>query len=369
MKRFLKSLSLASLLVCILLIISACGSSTDTGGSDNTSSTPENGSESEATNPPANALEFSMGHMNSPEHVQDSMAMRPFSEEVAELTEGRINFQLYAGGALGGPAETFDNIVTGIMDSGWGLQGYNAGKWNIHSVLQLPFLAEGTGGELSVVAQELYNQFPEIQEEYDEVKLLWVHAADPYAIVTKGKAVHSLEDVRGLRLRTPSIEGGKMIESWGATPVSMPAPEIYDAMQKGVIDGGVLPVAALADFNLFDVVDYVTVGNFNTSLFYVAMNKSSWERIPAEDQAIIDELIGLPMAQKAGQAFDYQREQAANQAIEGGIEFIELNDTERQEFIDAAQGVTDEWLENMEAQGIDGQTILDTTKELIQSNE
>jgi TRAP-type transport system periplasmic protein len=366
MKGFTIKVSYIGLLVLVLFLISACGSTSSSNSkeNENSSETTENTEASQS----AESVTFSMGHMNSQDHVQDSMSMRPFSKEVAEATEGRINFQLYPGGALGSPAETFDNIVTGIMDSGWGLQGYNAGKWEVHSVMQLPFLAEGDAAKLSVIAQKLYDKFPEIKEEYDDVKLMWVHAADPYAIITKGKKVTSIEDLKGLRLRTPSVEGGKMIESWGATPVSMPAPEIYDSLQRGVIDGGVLPVAALADFNLFDVVDYVTIGNFNTALFYVAMNKNSWSKIPAEDQAIIEKMIGEPMARTSGEAFDYQREQAMNKAKEVGIEFTELDAAELQRFKDAAQGVTKEWLTNMESKGIDGQAIFDEALKLMQED-
>ncbi|MET3695762.1 TRAP-type C4-dicarboxylate transport system substrate-binding protein [Bacillus oleivorans] len=313
-------------------------------------------------------IEFKMGHMNSTEHVQDSMAMRPFSEEVAEATDGCVSFQIYPGGALGSPPETYDNILTGIMDAGWGLQGYNAGLFPVHSVLHLPFLANGTGAELSTVAQKLYDTFPEIQEEYKDVKVLWFHAADPYAIITKDKPVSSFEDVKGLKLRAPSVEAGAMIESWGATPVSLPAPEIYDAISKGVIDGGVLPVAALADFNLFDVVDYVSLGNFNTSLFYVVMNKASWDKISPEDQAIIEEMIGEPMAKQAGEAFDTQKEEAEKKAKEMGIEFISLSEDELNKFKEASKGVTEQWLSDMEKKGIDGQKIYDETVKLIEGN-
>ncbi|WP_332629541.1 TRAP transporter substrate-binding protein [Halalkalibacter flavus] len=363
MKRFTKRFSFFSLMIAFLLLISACGSS-----DSSTDSTNDADSSDSETSQSGESITFSMGHMNSTEHVQDSMAMRPFGEEVAAATDGRINFQIYPGGALGTPAETYDNIVTGIMDSGWGLQGYNAGKFEVHSVMLLPFLANGDGAKLSVIAQKLYDQFPEIQAEYDDVKLMWVHAADPYAIVTSGKQVTSLEDLRGLRLRTPSVEGGKMIESWGATPVSMPAPEIYDSMQRGVIDGGILPVAALADFNLFDVVDYVTIGNFSTGLFYTAMNKNSWDRIPSDDQTIIEELMGEPMARTAGEAFDAQEEKARAKAEEEGIEFLELDDAELDRFKEAAQVVTDEWLANMESKGIDGQAILDEALRLMEEN-
>lgn len=363
MKKKKFKISFVFLAIFMVLLFTACsnssgGSSSEGSGDSGSSSGGESSGET---------VELKMGHMNSPEHVQDSGAMTPFSKEVEELTDGRVKFQVYPGGALGGPTDTWDNIVTGIMDAGWGLHGYNAGKFTIHSVLQLPFLADGTGTELSMVAQKLYDTFPEIQEEYSDVKPLWIHAADPYAIITKGKAVKSFEDVKGLKLRTPSVEAGNMIESWGATPVSLPAPEIYDSLQKGVIDGGVLPVAAIKDFNLTDLVDYVTLGNFNTSLFYVVMNKDSWNKISAEDQKLIeDELLGLPMSERAGKAFDGQKEAAEKEAKAAGVEFITLPDAELNKFKDAAKGVTEKWLSDMEAKGIDGQKIYDETVKLIQ---
>lgn len=366
MKGFsIKISSLIGLLALLLFVLSACSSSTN---DDSSSSGKSDGSNSEVK--AAKTLNFKLGHMNSPKHAQDTMAMTPFSEDVAKLTDGHVKFKVYPGGALGGPKDTWDNIQTGIMDAGWGLQGYNAGKFPVHSVLNLPFLADGNAESLSIVAQKLYDKFPEVQSEYNDVKPLWFHAADPYAIITKGKAVRSFDDVKGLKLRAPSVEAGDMIKSWGATPVSIPAPEIYDAMQKGVIDGGVLPVAGIGDFNLYDVVDYVTLGNFNTSLFYVVMNKDSWNKIPSEDQRIMeDNLIGLPMAKKAGKAFDYSKAQAEKKAKENGTEFISLPDSELQKFKDASTVVTKNWISDMKEKGIDGQKIYDETVKLIKESK
>ncbi|MGJ9385039.1 TRAP transporter substrate-binding protein [Salipaludibacillus sp. CF4.18] len=371
----MKKLTLNSMLMVTLLFLGACGDTNDSSGAETSNNTEINeindSAESNEENNTAveasvEGLEFSLGHMNSTDHVQDSLAMRPWTEQVAEATDGRVQFQIYPGGALGSPPETYDNIVTGIMDAGWGLQGYNAGVWEIHSAMHLPFLAEGTAADLSVVTQKLYDTFPEIQEEYGDVKVLWTHAADPYAIITAGTKVETLEDLEGLRLRTPHVEGGEMIESWGGTPVSMPAPEIYDAMQRGVIDGGVLPVAAIADFNIYDVVDYVTIGNFNTSLFYVFMNQSSWDSISAEDQKIIEELSGEQMALQSGEAFDTQREDAYNKSIEEGIEFYELEEAELARFKEASEVVTERWLGDMEDKGVDGQAIIDEALKLME---
>lgn len=361
MKSIKMKISMVCLLIFMLVVGTACGNS-------NTASNENGGSNAESDKGSAKPIEFKIGHMNSTEHVQHTVKA-DFAEDVAGLTEERVTFKIYPGGALGGPKETYDNIVNGVMDVGWGLQGYNAGKFPTHAVLQLPFMAEGNGASLSVVAQKLYDTFPEIQKEYSDVKPLWFHSADPYMIVTKGKAVRSFEDVKGLKLRTPSVEGSAMIESWGATPVSLPAPEIYDAISKGVIDGGVLPIAAIKDFNLFDVVDYVTYGNYVTSLFYVVMNDKSWNKISPEDQAKIEEQLGVPMAQKAGEAFDAQKEKSLAESKEAGIEFITLPDGELQKFKDASSDLAEKWISDMEAKGIPGQKIYDEAVKLIQEGK
>lgn len=98
-------LSILCLIILSLLIFTACSNSSS-GDGDSASG---NGG----------TVELKLGHMNSPEHVQDTGAMTPFSKDVEELTDGRVKFQVYPGGALGGPTDTFDNIVTGIMDAGW----------------------------------------------------------------------------------------------------------------------------------------------------------------------------------------------------------------------------------------------------------
>lgn len=312
-------------------------------------------------------LTLNFGSMDGPPHVQNEYTFPFFAEKVNELTNGRVDFRMYMGGSLGGASETQDNIVTGLMDVGRGINGYNSGKYQVHTVLNLPFMAGASGEELSIVAQQLYDEFPEIQDEYWDVKLLWAHASDPYAIITKDKPVRSFEDVKGLRLRTPSEEGSLMLESWGATPVSLGAPEIYDAMQKGVIDGGVIPIAAIKDFNLTDVIDYVTIGYFNTNLFYVSMNKNSWEKFTEEEQKQLEkELLGIPMAKEAGRVFDEQAKRAEKEAKEAGVEFIELPEEELDKFRQASSGIKEEWMKKMEDKGIDGRKIYERAEQLIE---
>src|SRR5690606_28812827 len=103
---------------------------------------------------------FNFGSMDGPVHVQNKETFPYFMEEVEKLTNGRVKFRMYLGGVLGGPNETLDNIITGLMDVGRGIHGYNAGKYPVTAVMNLPFMAEGTGEELSIIAQKLHDTFP-----------------------------------------------------------------------------------------------------------------------------------------------------------------------------------------------------------------
>ena len=348
MKKNISKFLLICLLSGLIIIATACGSTESSGGNK--------GNET---------LTLKFGHMSSTDHAQHKFSMIPFSEEVEKVTDGRVKVQIYPGGALSEPAETFDSVISGIQDIGWAPAGYSVGRFQVHSVLNMPFLTNGSAAKVSEVAQKLYEEFPAIQEEYKDVKPLWFHATDEYVIFTKGKAVRNYKDVKGLKLRAPNPEGRAMIESWGATPVSLPAPEIYDALQKGVVDGVVLPMAGLKDYNLFDTVDYVTHGSFINSLFWVAINQNSWDKISKEDQEKIEEILGETQAKRAGEAFDKQSEQAINEGKEAGIEFITLSEEELQKFKDASKGVSEKWIADMEAKGIPAQEIYDFAYKLM----
>lgn len=349
MRRNGIKLILISIVASVLLLAAACGKSDDAGKS-------------------GDSLVFKFGNMASSTHAQQLYAMEPFNEEMAKVTDNRVTAQMYPGGSLSTPAETYDSVISGIQDISWSPASYAPGRFELHSVFNLPFLTQGTAEEVSVAIQKLYEQFPEIQDEYKEIKPLWFHGADEFVISTKGKAIRSLEDIKGLKLRSPGPEGRAAIEAWGAVPVTLSAPEAYDALQKGVVDGVVLPIAGLKDYNLYDVIDYVTHGNFVNSVFWAGMNENSWNKVSDEDQKAIEGIVGEPMARKAGAGFDKQAEEAIEEAEKAGIEFITLSESELQKFKDASKNVNEKWIADMEAKGKPGQEIYDAAYKLMHDN-
>ena len=93
---------------------------------------------------------------------------------------------------------------------------------------------------------------------------------------------------KGLKIRVPSRNAGLVVEAWGASPVSMPAPEIYNAMQTGVIDGAMTDATTLGAFKLAEVTNYITVGMETTiSSFFLIMNRDSFNDLSEDHQKVV----------------------------------------------------------------------------------
>lgn len=354
-----------AILLSILLV--ACSSSESAGTNPGQGSN-ENGADNNGGTPSGgDSIVLKVAFMSTPEHVQYSV-IEEFGQELEEATEGRVKLEIYPGGALASATESYDAAVTGIADMAWVVQGYTPGRFPLTGAIALPLIEGDTPAKMSKTMQHFYEQFEPVQEEYNDVKVLWMHASDPYHIYTKGKQVKTVEDLKGLKLRSNSVEATQLIEKLGGTPVSMPLTEFYDAIQKGVVDGAIAPLSTIKDFNLADVLDYVTLGNLFNTAFTVVMNKERWESLDADLQEIIDSLTGEPMAIKAGEAFGRSLEETYQLIEENNIEVYQLPQEELDKLAEASQSVIEQWIEDQEANGLPGQEAYETLKRIAQEN-
>ena len=117
----------------------------------------------------------------------------------------------------------------------------------------------------------------------------------------RDKVVHTPADIAGLKIRVPSRNAGLIVEAWGATPVSMPVSDIYNALQTGVIDGAMIDGTATMAFKLGEVASSLTVGMQTTiSPFFIVMNRDAFESLSAENQAAV-ETVGQDVSVLANQ--------------------------------------------------------------------
>jgi TRAP-type C4-dicarboxylate transport system substrate-binding protein len=120
---------------------------------------------------------------------------------------------------------------------------------------------------------------------------LWT--SEPNVLIFKDKVVRSPADMAGLRIRVSGAVPGAVIEALGATPVQMPANEMYNALQTGLIDGIMTGASAILDFKINEVANTYTEGaSLGNILFFLVMNKARYDGLTAEERAQLDAATG-----------------------------------------------------------------------------
>ncbi len=364
---------LPALFVVIALLAAACGGDTTTETTEAETTTSTTSAETtttttEATTDTQPEMDFgepvtlSLGHPFPAQHPIQVGALEPYAQAVNEATNGTVTVEFNAGGSLAAAPATFENTVVGGQDLGWALQGYHSGVFPVTEIIEQPFQFE-TAQQATRTLWDLYDEFPQLQEEYGDVQLLglWVH--DIGDLWTKDRPVQTLEDVEGLTLRFPTRIMGQVIEAMGGSPVGMPAPQIFDSLSTGVIDGLMIAVSGLQSFQLYPELAYGTECDCYVAAQYLVMNKEAWDALTPDTQAVMLEL-GREMSLNAAQVYDAAYDSVSQIAIDEGIEKYVLPAEELARWQALGQSVTDAWIADREAEGVPAQAMYDRMQEI-----
>ena len=201
-------------------------------------------------------VELNFAHFMPAGSWQNRELFQAWADKVKADSNGRIEITIYPAQTLGKATQGYDNARDGVADITWTVQGYTAGRFPLSQIVELPGLFDSAliG---SCAFQKLYDSGA-LDAEYEETHVLFVHTHGLGHLHTRDKAVTTLADLNGLKIRRPTAVIGKLLAELGAEPVGMPAPRIYEAIQRGTIDGFMLPWEAVKGFRLYEVSDHHT---------------------------------------------------------------------------------------------------------------
>lgn len=239
-----------------------------------------------------------------------------WAEKVEKDSDGTLQVENYPSQTLTQADKTYDAVADGIADIGITVQGYTSGRFPLSQIVELPGVAT-SAQQGACVLQTLYDDGL-LDGEYDDTHVLFLFSTGPGYIHTRETDVTEPSDLEGLRIRRPTDVVGNMLKSMGAEPVGMPAPEIYTAMQRGVVDGVTLPWEGMTSFRLNELATYHTQVPFYTLIFVATMNQSTYDGLSQQQRKAIDANSGMKWAEKAGMVMDDVDEASGKEAEEAG---------------------------------------------------
>lgn len=250
--------------------------------------------------------------------------LEPWAKQIETESNGRLKVELYPSAGLAKADVTYEAAAKGTIDIGSQAHGYTNGRFPLTQITELPGLSN-SATQMGCMLQTLYEDGT-LASEYEDSHLLFMYGAGPGALHTTNKLIRTPADMKGMRIRRPSAVAGDIIESMGASPVGLPANDMYTSLQRGVVDGLSFPWEAVTAFKIDEITKYHTNIPFYSSALMVTMNKGKYDSLPDDLKKVLDNNSGMALANKVGEVFDKYDDMAIQAAKAKGDEIIDIPD-------------------------------------------
>lgn len=211
-------------------------------------------------------------------------------------------------------------------------------------VFEMPYIIQSRDHVRAVEEAMLEDTFnAAAREEGYEILAFWENGFRH--ITNNVKPIETPADLEGVKLRTPRGEWRvKMFQEYGANPTPMAFSDVFTALQTGVIDGQENPYAQIASAKFQEVQDYLSVTGHVYTPAYLVMSKQRFDGLPEEVRTALRE------AARETQGFVYETAAQMESDLLGEIEAagVEVNEADKQAFIDASEPIYDEFASQVE---------------------
>jgi TRAP-type C4-dicarboxylate transport system substrate-binding protein len=311
------------------------------------------------------AIKLTYSNFFPPTHIQSKLA-EAWCKEVEKRTGGKVQVQYFPGQTLTKASQSYDGVVTGICDVAMSCFAYTRGRFPVMEVVDLP-LGYTSGVQATKTVNQVYSEL--MPKELADTTVMYLHAHGPGLLHTKDKPVKSLTDMKGLKIRAHGTIS-EMVKALGAAPVTMPMPEVYQALEKGVVDGAFYPVEANKGWKLGEVDKFCTLSfpAAYTTSFFVIMNSSVWAKLPADVQRTIQE-INAEWSIKHGKAWDASDAKGREFLLaQKGRQVLELTTGQDAKWRAAVKPVLDGFVNKLNSRGFAGDKILAAAQKALTAN-
>jgi TRAP-type C4-dicarboxylate transport system substrate-binding protein len=291
-------------------------------------------------------------------HYLVKLVLEPWMEEVKKRTNGAVTFEHYPAQQLGKAADMLKLTQTGVADIGYVAPAYVSDKMPVSEVAMLPGAFEHScQGTLAYWKLARNGVIAEQDYAANNIRLLLAVSLPQYRIFTVKAPVKDVPDVTGLKLRSTGGAQDLTLRAIGSVPVRMAAPEAYESLSRGTMDGLLFPLESVVAYGADKLVKYSTDGlGFGSFIVSYSISESAWKKLSPEVQKamieVADEII--PSACKQVQKADDE----TKKSLEATVRFETLPPEVSAKFRDLLKGVAKTWSEGLDARGKRGSDAL-----------
>jgi TRAP-type C4-dicarboxylate transport system substrate-binding protein len=238
-----------------------------------------------------------------PTHAM-SLAQKEWCDLLEKNTSGKMKCNILPR-AVANPPGTYDAVKNGLADISFTVHGYTPGRFTLTQMAEFSFLGDAAE-PLSVAFDKVARKHPQFLQEHQGVHVIALFTHGPGMLMNTKRPVTKMDDLQGLKWRVGGGYVNDMTKALGMNATLKPAPENYELLSSGVMDGTLLPAESSESFKIDKLIKYVTTfpgGLYNTS-FVMLMNQGRYDKLTADEKKAVDAISGEVAARILGRQWD-----------------------------------------------------------------
>lgn len=300
-------------------------------------------------------IEFKYGHPSPPSSVLVAPTQANM-KRIAAASNGKLVVKEYGSGSLFGAKDGFKGVRTGVGEWGVCYPTYEGRGMPLSRVWEQPFVTPSNPMAATRMAQELASKY--FVPEFKKQGVGWgMYVAFQPADILSKKPIRTLEDLQGLKVGAQGFSPD-VAKALGVALVNLPYPELYTALQQGIIDAVFWVDAGFIPFKLQEVAKYHTTLGLTGGGAWTCYNTDAVAKLPRDLQQLFLrglEPFAMENAKISGIDFSIKAQEAYKAA---GVEMIVLAPAELKRFKDKLQPVVDAWAEDLEKHKLPAKALL-----------
>lgn len=216
------------------------------------------------------------------------MSMIRMCDRIAEISGGRLVINFYGGGEIVTAYKEYEGVDKGLLDMCHGAGSVMREKYFVAPLFTYMINGLKPVEMMLWMMREGEDLFAELLADTNIVNFPgWT--GSPESFLSSNEPLRSLADLKGLKIRTLG-DDAPMFTEMGASVISVPGGEIYEAMMRGVIDAFQLNCPAIdKTYTTYEVIKYMYISPVRQPCEYYSyfVNKSSWAKLPDDLKAIV----------------------------------------------------------------------------------
>jgi tripartite ATP-independent transporter DctP family solute receptor len=233
-----------------------------------------------------------------------------FAADVAQLTNGQVTVQLFPAEQLHKAGENHPAVARGVVEAAVSVNQQWGNTLPEMNVVVIPYFFSELERIKKFPGSEAAKLIEAKLEQKGVKNLVWFYITRQ-AIFTSGKKpIIAPEDMKGMKIRGFNALADTALIQLGASPSAMPGPEVYNALQTGVLDAGVTDVSAAYSRRYYEVQKFGTVTPSFTVYFHLYVNPAWWAKLTPAHRSALE-----AAAKKAEQDAVVITERTAEEAI------------------------------------------------------